>query len=96
MFYNQPRYLVYSKLASLLTKAASNEGYEEEFKLIVDFYKENLNPEQLNLQLSIMSCNLPSNSIPHNLASILQYLRVLSGSQRVLMSEAVHLLHLYW
>ena len=48
------RYSVYSKLESLLAKVANSERYEEESKLIVDFYKEGFNAEQLKLQLNIV------------------------------------------
>ena len=69
--FDQPGYEVYSKLESLLVKAANSEGYEEELKFIVDFYKEEFSPDQLKLELNILSCNLPPISSPHNLASIL-------------------------
>ena len=89
--FDHPGYEVYSKLESLLVKAANSEGYEKELKFIVDFYKEDFNPEQLKLQLNILSCNLPPISSSHNLASILQHLKQLSASQRELMSEVVTL-----
>ena len=70
--YEQPGYDVYFKLESLLVKAVNSEGYEEGLKFIVDLYKEDFNPGQLNLQLHILSYNLPPISSPYNLASILQ------------------------
>ena len=39
------------------------------------------------MQLGVLSCNLPSDSSPHNLASVLEYLREISDSQRALISE---------
>ena len=68
--FDQPGYEVYSKLESFLVKATNSEGNEEELKFVVDFYKEDFNPKQLKLQLSILSCNLPPISSAHNLALI--------------------------
>ena len=62
-----PGYQESSKLEGVVAKAASSEGYAEEFKFIFVFNKENINPEQCKLQLSSMSCNLTSDSIPHHL-----------------------------
>ena len=89
--FDQPGYEVCSNLESLLVKAANSEEYEEELKFIVDFYKEDFNPDQLKLELNILSCNLLSISSPHTLASIMQHLNQLSASQRELMSAVVTL-----
>ena len=85
--FDQPGYILYSKLEDLLVKAANKEGYDEELKFVTDFYKEDFDPGQLSMQLNVMSCSIPFDSSPHNLASILQFLRSISDPQRALMSE---------
>ena len=40
--FDQPGYEVYSKLESLLVKAANSEGYEEELKFIVVLYETSI------------------------------------------------------
>ena len=85
--FDQPGYKIYSKLEELITKAANKEEFQEEIKFVTDFYKDDIDPELLNTQLSLLSCNLPPDSSPHHLASILQFLRKLTEAQRTLMSE---------
>ena len=82
--FDQPRYKVHSQPEELLIKAAKREQYEEEFKLVTDFYKEDFDPAQLDLQLKVMSSNIPSES-PEDLTSISGYLCELSPPQRALI-----------
>ena len=85
--FDQPGYKTYVKLESLLVKAANKEDFEGELKFVTDFYKDDLNEEQLRPQLMVMSVNLPSDQTPHSLSSVLKYLREISDAQRSLMSE---------
>ena len=92
--FDQPGYNIYSKLEDLLVKATNNEEYEDEYQFIIDFYKDDFDSNLLRTQLGVMSCNIPCDSVPHNLVAILCYLRGLSDSQRALMSEVCKLVSL--
>ena len=85
--FDQPGYKTYIKLEELLVKAANKEDYESELKFVVDFYKDDINEGELRTQLSLMSMCLPTDQTPHNIGSILKYLREISDAQRSLMSE---------
>jgi len=45
--FDQPGYKVYSKLEDVLVKAVKKQNFDEELKYIVDFYKDDLNFDQL-------------------------------------------------
>ena len=79
--FDQPGYKLYSKLEEVLVKAASKENFDAELKFVIEFYKEDFDLGVLSMQLGVMSCNLPSESSPHNIASVLEYLREISDSQ---------------
>ena len=85
--FDQPGYKTYIKLEELLVKAANKEDYESELIFVVDFYKDDINEGELRTQLSLMSTCLPTDQTPHNLCSILKYLREISDAQRSLMCE---------
>ena len=71
--FDQPGYKTYVKLESFLVKAANKEAdFEGELKFVTDFYKNDLNEEQLRLQLMVMSVNLPSDQPPHSISSVLK------------------------
>ena len=89
--FDQPGYKLYSKLEEVLVKAASKENFDAELKFVIEFYKEDFDLGLLSMQLGVMSCNLPSDSSPHNIASVLEYLREISDSQRALISEVYKL-----
>ena len=84
--FNQPGYKMYSQL---LVKAAEKEQFEEEFKFVTDFYKQDFDPSQVNLQLSVMSSNVPSD-LTKDVTSIIGYLRKLSPAQRALKGYLAH------
>ena len=85
--FDQPGYKTYIKLEELLVKAANKEEYESELMFVVDFYKDDINEGELRTQLSLMSTCLPTDQTPHNLCSILKYLREISDAQRSLMCQ---------
>ena len=84
--FDQPGYKVYSNLECVLVKAIKKDNYDEELKYIVDFYKGDLNHDQLNMQLGILSSNISSDSTK-DLNSIIHYLQNLSQAERSLLSE---------
>ena len=87
--FDQPGYRTYIKLESLV-KAANKVNFEE-LKFVTEFYKDDLNKEQLRTQLTVMSVNLPTDTSPHNLNAILKYLREISDAQRSLKSDVCKL-----
>lgn len=75
-------------------KAANKETFDAELEFVTNFYKEDFDSGLLSMQLGVMSCNLPSDSSPHDLPSILEYLREISDLQRALLSEVCTLVSL--
>ena len=73
--FDQPGYHVYSKLEELVLKAANKESFEEELKFLIDFYKDDFHEGQLRVQLDILGSNIPAEVKPHDLSSILEYVR---------------------
>ena len=88
--FDQPGYKVYCKLEDLLVKGANDEKFGEELTFITDFYKDDFDSAQLEMQLKVMSSNL-TQVPPNDLHSLLKYLRSISTSQRVLMSQVCKL-----
>ena len=91
--FDQPDYKVYCKLEETLVKASKRESFEENLEFICNFYKGDLNQEQLRMQLNVMASNIPEKSA-HNLNSILQYLRELTAVQKCLLCEVCTLVQL--
>ena len=48
--FDQPGYQIYSRLESLLVKAANKLDYEEDIDFVVKFYGEDLSKDQLKVQ----------------------------------------------
>ena len=84
--FDQPGYKLYSNLEALLVKAAKKEKYDEEFQFVIEFYKDDFDHNQLNMQLGILSSNIPCESA-QDLHSVIKYLQELSHAQRSLLSE---------
>ena len=85
--FNQPGYRVYSKLEDLIVKAANKQDHKE-LEFVTKFYGQDFNAQELQAHLDVMSCNIPSDRGVHDLRSILSYLKELSESQRILVSQA--------
>ena len=84
--FDQPGYKLYSNLEALLVKAAKKENYNEELQCVTDFYKDDFDHDQLNMQLGVLSSNIPS-ELAQDLNSVIHYLQKLSLAQRSLLSE---------
>ena len=67
-------------------KAAKNEKFDEEYKFVTDFYKDDFDAGKLRMQLNILSTNFPHKTVS-NLYDVMPYLRELFPGQRSLMSE---------
>jgi len=48
-WFDQPGLKTYRILQDLFFKAAMNESYDEEFKLVIEFYKEDFNKASLKV-----------------------------------------------
>ena len=70
--FNQPGYQVYSRLESLLVKAANKLDYED-LKFVSDFYGEDFSKQQLKLQLDILAANIPVITEGYDLAFLLSH-----------------------
>jgi len=58
----------------------------EELQCVADFYKGDLDCEQLSIQLGVLSSNISSDST-QDLKSISKYLQNLSQAEKSLLSE---------
>ena len=88
--FDQPGYRMYTNLEALLVKAANNDKFDEGLNIVADFYKDDINKEQLKMQLSILSSNI-SCEPTHELHTVIKYLQGLSPPQRLLLSEVIKL-----
>ena len=84
--FDQPGYRMYTNLEALLVKAANNDKFDEGLNIVADFYKDDINKEQLKMQLSILSSNI-SCEPTHELHTVIKYLQGLSPPQRLQLSE---------
>ena len=67
-------------------KAANKDKFDKELNIVANFYKDDINKEQLKMQLSIFSSNI-SCEPTHELHTVTKYLQGLSPPQRLLLSE---------
>ena len=79
--FDQPGYQIYSRLESLLVKAANKLDYEEDIDFVVKFYGEDLSKDQLKVQLDILAANLPVMTERYDLPSLLSQLKAMSHAQ---------------
>jgi len=84
--FDQPGYKVYFNLEEVLVKVVRKDNYDEELQYVVDYYKGDLDHEQLSIQLGVLSSNTSSDST-QDLKSILKYLQNLSQAEKSLLSE---------
>ena len=78
---DQSGYRMYTNLEALLVKAANKDKFDKELNIVANFYKDDINKEQLKMQLSIFSSNY-SCEPTHELHNVIKYLQGLSTSQR--------------
>ena len=74
--FDQPGYKLYSNVEALLVKAAKKEKYDEEFQFVTDFYKDDFDHDQLNMQLGVLSSNIPCESAQDLKSVIKNFLRL--------------------
>ena len=92
--FDQPGYRTYSKLESLVLKAAQSCTYEEELTFVLDTYSSDFNASSLKMQLEIFATDFTTTSSPVTLADIVTYAKGLTPSQKELISEVCTLLKL--
>ena len=83
--FDQPGYKVYKNLQQLLVKAANREDMGSEFEFVTDFYGQDFATRQLDCQLNILSTNIPGSQ--QDVVSVLNYLKTLPDTQKMLLSE---------
>ena len=69
----RPKMASYSKLESLVLKAAQSCTYEEELTFVLDTYSSDFNASSLKMQLEIFATDFTTTSSPVTLADIVRY-----------------------
>lgn len=97
--FEQPGYAKYTKLESLLLKAAIREDYSEELEAVTSFYHSDIDAAQLSMQLEILEASFSEitetlQSVKATIHDVLQFLRGLSDSQRLLMQQVCNVARL--
>ena len=85
--FDQPGYQIYSRLESLLVKAANKLDYEEDIDFVVKVHGEDVSKDQLKVQLDILAANLPVMTERCDLPSLLSQLKAMSHAQRSLLHQ---------
>ena len=81
--FRQPGYATYSNLESLLINAANKSDYGAYFQQVTSFYKDDINPVQLDAQFQNLGTWFSTDKPRRvSLQGCLQYLRSLSDAQR--------------
>ena len=78
-------------MEDILLEAACAESSDDKFSNVTKFYGDDLDPDQLRTQLSLLSSQVPSTC---SLKDIIQYLRVFSPDERQVLSQVVKLVKL--
>ena len=92
--FDQLGYRTYSKLESLVLKAAQSCTYEEELTFVLDTYSSDFNASSLKMQLEIFATDFTTTSSPVTLADIVTYAKGLTPCQKELISQVCTLLKL--
>ena len=94
--FDQPGYHMYSNLEQLLIKAAMKENFELHFKAVCDFYKNDIKPDILQVQLVTFGTNFQSNPGERRptVFDIRDYITAMTQAQRDLLDQVVNLMQL--
>ena len=94
--FDQPGYHMYSNLEQLLIKAVMKENYELHFKAVCDFYKNDIKPELLQVQLVTFGTNFQSNLGERRptVFDIRDYIVAMTQAQKDLLDKVVNLMQL--
>ena len=94
--FDQPGYHMYCNLEQLLIKAGMKENYELHFKTVCDFYKDDIKPEILQVQLVTFGTSF-QNFIKDRRPTVFDirdYTIAMTPAQRDLLDHIVNLLQL--
>ena len=86
--FNQPGFLIYQHVESLLLKAANCKEYQSELKFVLEFYGSDLDGSSLSTQLEVFSttCKTKSQEV-YRLSDMVKLFKSLTPSQIELMSQ---------
>ena len=94
--FDQPGYSIYSKMESVLLKAANNQEFLEELNTVSKFYNNDIDCRLLKIQLQTLSTHFQNTSTPVNcdphrpkndFKDLKNFLINLTSAQRQLFSE---------
>ena len=102
--FNQPGYVLYSSLETLLTKAAKQEEFEADLHKVCSFYKDDLDEGILNAQLKTFGLHFQQQQLSHEketgknssltISDIKSYFGSISHGQTVFFSEVKRVIQL--
>ena len=94
--FDQPGLRTYRVLQDLLLNAAKGVPYDEELKIVTDFYKDDFNEASLKVQLELFTTGYSQaeRSSQPSLCEVVEYVKLLSPAMQCGISEVVKLLTL--
>ncbi len=95
--FQQPGYEIYKNLEQLLLKTAEEEDASTEFQFVCQFYKDDLEPEVLRVQLVTFILEFKrtqTSSVKVDIFDIRNYFCSLTTAQRLLLSQVCILVKL--
>lgn len=92
--FDQPGYVMYRNLESLLVSAANGQVYDEYFELVATFYKDDFDRALLSAQLQSLGTRFAEKTKTVSLKECVTFLRDLSQAQKSFFSEVCRLAHL--
>ena len=92
--FDQPGYNTYKHLQELLLKAINHEDFQSELEFVSQFYRNDVNKDNLKIQLHMLSLDFPKETKPPSVFTILAYIKTLSSAKKQLLSEVCTILNL--
>ena len=94
--FDQPGLKTYKVLQDLLLNAAKGVPYDEELKVVINFYKDDFNVASLKVQLELFTTayGQAEQSSQPSLCEVIEYMKSLSPAMQSGISEVVKLLTL--
>ncbi len=89
--FDQPGYITYSNLESLLIKAVNQEDYSKELESVMDFYEGDFSKPDLETQLEILKSKFSTTA---SLREIITYLQSLSNDQHTFFNQVCQIVRL--
>ena len=93
--FEQPGYNTYKNLQELLFKAIKGEDFQPELQFVSQFYQDDINSANLQVQLQILVQDYPKHDLEYTtIFDIRNYMRRLSAAKKQLMAEVCTVLKL--